>query len=85
MRPKSHKISLPPKERPTPEPEPKEHPEDRVMREEGEAYAREHAQAFCDEHRAKLDKLISTYGDGDAETLLDELREKFWARLWTPR
>ena len=61
--------------------EPKEHPEDKALREQSEALAAEAINAFAEKHRAKLVRLIQVYADAKAHEQLDELREKFWSSL----
>lgn len=61
-----------------------EHPEDRASRIEGEQYATSHAAEFSAKRADRLLAMIATYGDGDAQTLLENLREEFWARVWEP-
>ncbi len=58
---------------------PQEHPKDRALRIAGEKYGRTNASAFCARHAKKMERLIGSYPDADAETLLQELRELFWA------
>lgn len=63
---------------------PREHPEDRKMRLDGEVYGREHAKAFSSDHAAMMADLIGFYSDADAHARLDDLRERFWGREWVP-
>ena len=63
---------------------PREHPEDRKMRLDGEVYGREHAKAFSSDHAARMADLIGFYSDADAHARLDDLRERFWSREWVP-
>lgn len=58
--------------------------EDRSMIREGQAYGQEHARAYVDAAKGEMLRLISTYSDAEAEALFWSLRERFWARLWTP-
>ena len=61
-----------------------EHPEDRKMRLEGEAYGERHAAEFF-ATLADAHDLIGIYSDESAHRMLDELRERFWAKVWTPK
>jgi hypothetical protein len=63
----------------------KEHPEDRRMREDGEAYARERGEAFVEHYATRICKLITTYADSDSEKEWWALRELFWTREWERR
>jgi len=62
-----------------------EHPEDRADRLENELYGEKHAAEFVAEHADHVVRLIGHYADRDAEFLLSDLRELFWARVWTPK
>lgn len=59
----------------------KEHPEDRKIRIEATRLAKSKCHRFSIENMRELVKLISTYADEDAETLLADLRERFWINL----
>jgi hypothetical protein len=55
------------------------HPEDRELQKAGEAEAAGAIEAFFVRHTDEFKQLVQTYGDGRAESLLDQLREKFWS------
>jgi hypothetical protein len=61
-----------------------EHPDDRAERIESEAYGQAHAREFVAVHQEEMLRMISLWPDDEASALLDQLREKFWARLWVP-
>ena len=71
--------------KPQPEPEQSMHPDDIALEKESVAYGKKYASEFCAEHATQMIALIRTYGDGDADKLLAELRERFWARLWVSK
>jgi hypothetical protein len=60
---------------------PTEHeiPDARERRLACEAYGEKHAARFVAEHADLVLQLISHYQDGDAERLLGDLRDLFWA------
>jgi hypothetical protein len=64
---------------------PREHPEDRKIRLEGEVYGKKHAADFCADQSVTLADIVGTYGDLDSHAMLDELRERFWSNEWLPR
>lgn len=55
------------------------HPEDIENQRQAETESAENIDAFFERHTDKFKELVQTYGDGRAETKLDELRELFWA------
>jgi hypothetical protein len=60
---------------------PSDDEEDRRYRDEGGTDARSRIHAFMEHHQAEFACLVLFYADIDAEQLLEELRERFWARL----
>lgn len=54
-------------------------PEDVESQRASEAEAAKNIDAFFERNHDKLKALVQTYGDGRAESLLQELRELFWA------
>lgn len=66
-------------------PMPPTHPEDIAAEADGRAYAEALGNEFFRMHQPQFAELVKTYGDGDAQKLLEALREKFWARIWEPK
>lgn len=64
---------------------PGEHPDDYAIRVKATAYGRKYAAEFVAAHLLRMEKLIGTYADADAEEQLAHLRERFWAELWKPK
>jgi hypothetical protein len=62
-----------------------EHPKDREGRLESEAYAKAHAAEYFEQYRADFLQLVAVYADDEAESLLSDLREHFWAQSWKPK
>jgi hypothetical protein len=60
------------------------HPDDVAAEAEGRAYGEAHGDEFFRCRLAAFSALVSTYSDGEAEKLLETLREDFWAQLWKP-
>ncbi len=58
------------------------HPEDVAAEKEGIDYAQRRVDGFFYARQAQFINLVSTYSDGEAQKLLDQLREEFWARTW---
>lgn len=67
-----------------PPPEAPPHPEDVAAEADGEAYADAHSGEFFRTHQHEFRGLVAVYSDAKASELLDELRERFWARRWVP-
>src|SRR5690349_19132701 len=59
------------------------HPED-ITNEEDSCYeARKRIKEFVTKHQAELACLVLIYSDAEAQTLLEQLREEFWANTST--
>lgn len=56
-----------------------EHPEDRANRERSESEAATFGDHIANERIADLRRLLTLYSDADAESMLGNLREWFWA------
>lgn len=60
-------------------------PEDRVIRERGEAYGRRFGAEFAEDYAKALAKVVSTHSDAEAEEMMWMLRGDFWIGEWERR
>src|SRR4051812_9074503 len=56
-----------------------EHPDDIAAEKQAKAEAAQYGDALVNERIPDLRRLITTYSDGDAQELLENIREWFWA------